>query len=362
VTALRSFLVLLLLVLGPAAAFAQGTVSIYNWVDYFDSSQLKRFESKTGIKVEYATYESDQTLDAWLRSGTPRHDVVFPTASPYFARQVADGLYRPLDRRKLSPFADFDPAILTSLAREDPGNAHGLPWTWGTTGIGYDVDAALARSTKELFDSLRLVFDPSIVRKFANCGVEVIDDPLDIFPAALVYLGLDPDSKSTSDLEKAADAVRRIRPYIAKFNPTDYVGGLEKGTACLAFGYSGDIFHVRRSLQSTRTGRDVVYAIPREGALTWTSVAAIPANAPHPDNALRFLDFLMDPAVAAASSKVTGYASANRMALGQMPPSITRNPLIYPPLELRSKFYTITPASPEQTREINRLWAYAKGG
>jgi putrescine transport system substrate-binding protein len=351
-----------LLVLAVAPAFGQGQVNVYNWSDYIAEDQLKAFEKNSGIKVNYTTYDSNEILEAKLRAGRSGYDVVVPTASPFFVRQLAAGLYKPLDKAKLKNLKNLDPEIMAQLAKYDPGNTHAIPWMWGTTGIGYNVAAITKRMPDAPVDSLKMVFDPAVVSKFADCGVMLLDSATDVLPAALKYLGLDPDSKKTEDLAKAADVVKAVRPYIRKFHSSEYINALAGGDICLALGFSGDIFQARDRAAKAKDKQDIAYAIPREGSLLWIDVAAIPKDAPNPDNALRFLDFLLEPKVAAASSELTGYANANSAATALLPKDISGNPLIYPPADVRAKFYTITAGNAEQTRERTRLWTMVKTG
>jgi putrescine transport system substrate-binding protein len=351
-----------LLAFAVTPAFGQGQVNVYNWSDYIAEDQLKAFEKDTGIKVNYTTYDSNEILEAKLRAGRSGYDVVVPTASPFFVRQLAAGLYRPIDKAKLKNFKNLDPEIMAQLAKYDPGNTHGIPWMWGTTGIGYNVAAIKKRMADAPVDSLKMVFDPAVVSKFADCGVMMLDSATDVFPAALKYLGLDPDSKKPEDLAKAADVVKAVRPYIRKFHSSEYINALAGGDICLALGFSGDIFQARDRAAKAKDKQDIAYAIPREGSLLWIDVAAVPKDAPDPGNALRFLDFLLEPKVAAASSELTGYANANTAATALLPKDISGNPLIYPPADVRAKFYTITAGNAEQTRERTRLWTMVKTG
>jgi len=356
-----SFLAVLLAVIaGPA--LGQGQVNVYNWSDYIAVAELREFEKNTGIKVNYTTYDSNEILDAKLRTGSSGYDVVVPTASPFFVRQLAANLFLPLDKAKLKNLGNLDPEIMAALAKYDPGNAHAIPWMWGTTGIGYNVAAIKKRMPDAPVDSLKMIFDPAVVSKFKDCGVMVLDSATDVLPAALKYLGLDPDSKKTEDLAKAADVVKAVRPYILKFHSSEYINALAGGDICLAFGYSGDIFQARDRAAKAKDKRDIAYAIPKEGSLLWIDVAAIPKDAPDPAQALSFLDFMMDPKVAAASSDITGYANANKAATALMPKSIVDNPMIYPPDNVRAGFYTITAGNAEQVRERTRLWTAIKTG
>jgi putrescine transport system substrate-binding protein len=233
---------------------------------------------------------------------------------------------------------------------------------WGTTGIGYNVAEIKKRMPDAPVDSLKMIFDPAVVSRFKDCGVMMLDSATDVFPAALKYLGLDPDSKKSEDLVKAADVVKAVRPFIRKFHSSEYINALAGGSICLVFGYSGDIFQARDRAAKARDRQDIAYAIPREGSLLWIDVAAIPKDAPDPEQALRFLDFMLEPKVAAASSELTGYANANKAATALLPRDIADNPLIYPPPAVRAGFYTITAGNAEEVRERTRLWTAVKTG
>src|SRR5260370_15835101 len=212
----RAVLVSLLsLVTGPA--FGQAQVNVYNWSDYIAEDQLKVFSKETGIKVNYTTYDSNEILDAKLKTGRSGYDVVVPTASPFFVRELAAKLYQPLDRAKLKNWGNLDPRLMEQLARYDPGNAYAIPWMWGTIGIGYNLHAIQKRMVNAPVDSLAMIFDPAIVSRFVDCGVIVLDSPTDVFPTARKYLLLDPASKKTEDLEKPAADIKAIRPFVRTF-------------------------------------------------------------------------------------------------------------------------------------------------
>src|SRR5262249_7567261 len=176
-------------------AEAQGVLNIYNWNDYIDEQTLKRFETETGIKVRYDVYDSNEVLDAKLRAGRSGYDLVVPSASPFLALQIPAKLYRTLDQSKLPNYRNLDPALMKQLERYDPGNQHAIPWMWGTTGIGYNAERVLKIMPDAPVYSLKMIFDPAIISRFKSCGVVILDSPTDVIPAALTYLGRDPDSK-----------------------------------------------------------------------------------------------------------------------------------------------------------------------
>ena len=359
---MRTVALALSLVLSAAPALGQGQVNVYNWSDYIAEDKLKAFAKDTRIKVNYTTYDSNEILDAKLRAGKSGYDVVVPTASPFFVRQLAAKLYRPIDRSKLKNWGNLDPEIMKALARYDPGNAHGIPWMWGTLGIGYNVAEINKRMHRPPVDTLSILFEPSIVSRFADCGVMMLDSATDVIPAALKFLYLDPDSKRPEDLAKATELLKAVRPFIRKFHSSEYINALASGNICLAFGYSGDILQARDRAAKATEKREIAYKIPHQGTLMWMDVAAIPRDAPNVDNAHRFLDFLLDPKVAAASTELTGYANANVPGTALLDKSITENRSIYPNSGDRAKFFTISAGDAEQVRERTRLWTTIKTG
>jgi putrescine transport system substrate-binding protein len=362
----RTFLLLAtaVLALPVADGWSQGkVVNVYNWTDYIAEDAPKTFQAATGIKVNYTTYDTNEILDAKLKTGKSGYDVVTPTMSPHFARQKATGLFQKLDKAQLRNWANLDPDILKALARYDPGNEFGVPWMWGTTGIGYNVEAVKKRMPDAPLDSLKMVFDPAVVAKFRDCGVMMLDSPTDVLPAALLYLGLDPDSKKVDELEKAAEVVRKVRPSIRKFASAEIINTLARGDICLAFGFSGDVLQARdRGAKAKPKAVDVNYAIPREGSQLWIDVMAIPRDAKNVAEAHRWIDFLLDPKIAAASSDAVGYANGNKAAVPLMKKEVSGDPLVYPPEAVRAKFFTISPGDPEHVKLRTRLWTNIKTG
>jgi putrescine transport system substrate-binding protein len=342
------------LLAGPAAA--QGTLNIYNWNDYIDDTTIQAFEKETGIKVRYDVYDSNEMMDAKLRAGRSGYDLVVPTASPFLANQVDARLYKPIDRSKLPNYKNLDPALMQQLGKYDPANRHGVPWMWGTTGIGYNTERLLRAMPDAPVYSLKVLFDPEIVAKFKSCGVMILDSATDVIPAALAYLGRNPDSQTREDLEEAAKVLMAIRPFVRKWHSSEYINGLANGDVCLAFGYSGDIKQAGKRAAEAKKGFKVEYAIPQEGAQVWIDAWAIPVNAMNSDAAHRFLDFVLRPEVVAKNSNFIGYANAVPASLPMLAPEVREDPTIYPPEELRKRFYTISPADIPYERQRTRHW------
>ncbi|MBI3512632.1 MAG: polyamine ABC transporter substrate-binding protein [Proteobacteria bacterium] len=357
------WLVALLLCCLPAALAAQDRVlNVYNWSDYIAEDTVKRFTAETGIRVNYDVYDSNEVLETKLTAGRSGYDIVVPTASPFMARQIQAGLLRKLDRAKLANWGNLDPEILARLAPYDPGNAYAVPWMWGTVGIGYNVERVKRIMADAPVDSLKILFDPATVERFKACGVELLDSPTDVLPAALAYLGRAPESQSKEDLDTAVALLLKVRPTVRKFHSSEYINDLANGNACLVLGYSGDVFQAAARAREAGRGVTVAYAIPREGALLWLDGMVLPKDARNLDAAHRFLDFLMRPEIVVETTNRLGYANGNRASAALVDDAIKRDPTVYPPPAVRATLYTAVVPSRDYDRLRTRAWTRIKTG
>jgi putrescine transport system substrate-binding protein len=337
-------------------------IHVYNWSDYIAEDTVAKFEEATGIKVVYDVYDSNEVLEAKLLAGSSGYDVVVPTSS-FLQRQIAAGVYQPLDKTKLPNLANMDPALMERAAFYDPDNAHATIWMWGTTGIGYNVEAVEERLGPEApVDSWALVFDPQYAAKLADCGISLLDSSTDILPSALAYLGLDPTSQEGEDFEKAAALVEAVRPYVRYFHSSQYISDLANGEICVAVGFSGDVFIAADRAVQAGTGIEIAYSVPKEGAQQWFDMAAIPADAPNPDGAHAFLNFVMDPQISADITNHVWYANANAASLPLVDPEIAGDPSIFPPDEVRAKLFPTVVHDARTDRLLTRLWTAVKTG
>ncbi|GIX17507.1 MAG: putrescine-binding periplasmic protein [Rhodothalassiaceae bacterium] len=340
------------------AGSEEPVVNFYNWSDYIAPDTIPRFETETGIRVNYDTLDSNDVLEGKLLAGSTGYDVVVPTGS-FFAVQVQAELFRPIDRSLLANYRHLDPAILERLEPLDPGLEHGVPYMFGTTGLGYDVNKVLARIPDAPLESWDLLFRPENARRLADCGIAILDAPDELHWITMHYLGLDPESKRREDIEAGMRLVQRIQPFVRYFHSSAYIDDLANGEICLALGWSGDIYQARRDQAA---GVDIRYVIPKEGTIIWFDILAIPADAPHPLNAHRLIDFLLRPGIAAANSIATLYATPNRDARALLPPEIRNDPMIYPDAETMARLHPDLPDPPRVVRIRNRAWVNVKAG
>jgi putrescine transport system substrate-binding protein len=338
-----------------AATEEERVVNVYNWSDYIDPSVIEGFQAETGITVRYDVFDSNEVLETKLLAGNSGYDVVVPSAY-FLERQIQAGVFRKLDPARLPNLANIDEGLRMSVAAHDPRNEHSVIYMWGTTGIGYDAAKIAAIMPDAPVDSWDLVFDPEIIAKFKDCGVSVLDDPTDMVATMLLWLGKQPNSESEEDLKLAEEALLRIRPYIRTIHSSQYIEDLANGEICIALGYSGDMLQARDRAAEAGKDVDIRYVIPRQGALLWFDMLAIPADAPHPGNAHAFIDYLLRPEVAAANSNFVYYATANTAALGMLDEELRADTGIFPTPEIQERLQPNLAKSAEFTRSLNRAW------
>jgi putrescine transport system substrate-binding protein len=347
----------------PAAAAGpaeEKVLNVYNWSDYIAEDTIAKFEAATGIKVNYDVYDGNEVLEAKLLAGKSGFDVVVPSAN-FLERQVKQGVYRPLDKSQLKNLGNMDPGLLANLAKFDPENKHAVPYMWGTVGIGYNVDKVQAALGGPI-DSWQAILDPKNAAKLKSCGIALLDAPTDVIDSVLISLGKDPNSEKEEDLNAAEAALMAVRPNIRYFHSSQYITDLANGEICVAVGYSGDVLQARDRANEAGKGVKIAYAIPKEGAQVWMDSMAIPADAPHPGNAHLFIDFIMQPEIAAAISTYMNYATPNAKAVPLVGEKVRTDTGVYPPAEIQAKLQPSLSESPEYQRLQTRAWTRIRTG
>src|SRR5262245_1280551 len=345
----------------PTASAQQKRINFYNWSDYIAPDVLKDFTKETGIEVTYDTFDANEVLETKLLAGKSGYDVVVPTAY-FLERQIKAGVFQKLDKAKLPNLVNLWPEISNRLATYDPGNQFAVNYMWGTTGIGYNVKKAREILSGEKIDSWDLVFNPEKLAKFKDCGVHMLDSADDVFPAALNYLGLNPNSKDPADLQKAADLVTKVRPFVRKFHSSEYLNALASGEICLVLGWSGDIKQAQKRAAEAKGGIEIGYSIPKEGAQMFFDNLAIPKDAKNVDGAHALIDYLQRPEVAARNSNFIAYANGNRASQKFIKKDILDDPSVYPDAATMQRLYTISAHDQKTLRLANRLWTKVKTG
>jgi putrescine transport system substrate-binding protein len=334
---------------------------VYNWSDYIGETTIADFEARTGIKVTYDVFDSNEVLETKLLAGKTGYDVVVPSAD-FLERQIKVGVFLKLDKSKLPNLVNMDPEIMRRVATHDPGNEYSVNYMWGTTGIGYNPDLVKKALGTDTIDSWSAIFEPANAAKLAKCGISMLDSPSDVVDSVLIYLGRDPNSAKTEDLIAAEKVLMKVRPYVRYFHSSQYIDDLAAGEICVSLGWSGTILQARDRGSEAETPVRVAYSIPKEGAMMWFDMLAIPADAPHPGNAHEFLNFIMDPAVIAGVSNYVGYANGNGASVKFVNDELRNDPSVYPSDEIRKTLHAFKVSSQEYTRDMNRAWTRIKTG
>lgn len=336
-------------------------VNVYNWSDYIDPRVITDFEKRYGIRVNYDVFDQNEVLETRLLTGNSGYDVVVPSG-PFLELEIRAGALRPLDKAQLPNMKYLDPGIERSLAQYDPGNRYAVDYMWITSGLGYNAQMIKARMPDAPVDSWKMLYDPAVVAKFKDCGVTLIDEPTEVLGTVLLYLGKNPDSEAPADLAAARKVLMAIRPYVRYVNSSRYINDLANGEICLALGWSGDVKMAELRAQQAGKTYDIRYSIPKEGAIENFDTLAIPADAPHPDNAHLFINYLLDPKVAARNSNHVRYANGDSASLPYVDPAVKDDPGIYPPPSVIPHLVPERAKSMQFMRELTAVWTAFKTG
>jgi putrescine transport system substrate-binding protein len=337
-------------------------VNVYNWSDYIGPDVLEGFTKDTGLKVNYDVYDLNETVEAKLAAGHSGYDIVTPTFVPFVARGIAAGLYKQIDKSKLRNYANLDPALLAAETKFDPGNKYSVPWIAGTLGLGVNVKKVRELLPDQPMDSLDLLLKPENAEKLKDCGITVLDSASDMIPEVLHYLHIDPDSEKDEDLQAAADVLERIRPYIRKFDSSGYINDLANGDACLSFGYSTDVVIASVRARDANNGVEVHFFQPKEGTLEYIDSMAIPVDAPHPDAALKWIDYNLRPEVMAGTANAVNARTGVKETAVLVRPELLTDPQTYPTPEIEKTLFTGPVSSRAYDRKRSRAWTRIRSG
>ena len=332
---------------------------IYNWADYIGKDTIAQFEARTGIKVIYDTYDADETLEAKMMAGDSGYDVV-STSTDFFGRQIKAGIYQPLRKELLPNWKNLDPHALAMEAHADPGNRYAMPYLRHVNGFAYNVDMVRARMPDAPVDSLDMLFKPEVIRRFADCGVSFFDQAEDVLQLALNYLHIDPNTSRPEDYKRAEQLLLSVRPYVKAFDSSEYMNGLATGEFCVSMSWSGDYATAEARARSAGVKINLAFTVPKEGANVAYDALLIPADAPHPLAAHKFLNFMLEPRVIAAVTNFIHYGNDNLAANPYVDPELLNDPAIYPPPAVEARLYQAKEAGPALERLRTRTFTRIK--
>ena len=336
-------------------------VNVFNWSDYVGETTIADFEKQAGIKVTYDVFDSNEVLETKLLAGRTGYDIVVPTA-PFLERQIKAGVFLKLDKSKLPNLKNMDPDLMQRVAAHDPGNDYSIIYLWGTIGIGYNPAMVKKALGTDTIDSWSAILDPANAAKLAKCGITMLDAPTDVFGSVGIYKGFDPNSDKPEDLAVFEQTLMKVRPYVKNFHSSSYIEDLASGEICVALGWSGDVLQARDRGAAAAKPVKIAYAIPKEGAINYFDMLAIPADATHPGNAHAFLNYLMDPEVIAKVTNKVRFANGNSASLPFVDEAIRNDPNIYPSAEVRARLHPDLAETQAFSRDLNRSWTKIRTG
>ena len=344
-----------------AAAQEEKILHVFNWSDYIAEDTVPNFEKQSGIKVTYDVFDSNDVLETRLLAGNSGFDLVVPSAS-FLERQIKAGVFQKIDKSQIPNLKNMDPDIMSRVGLHDPNNEYAVPYLWGTTGIGYNEDKIKKILGDAKPDSWNYIYDPKLVAKFKDCGLSLLDAPDEILKTVLAWMGRDPNSQKEDDLKAAEAKLMPIRPFVRKIHSSQYIDDLANGDLCIAVGWSGDILQARDRAAEAGQGVKIKYAIPKEGTIVWFDMLAIPADAKHPKNAHAFINYLMEPQVAANDSNFVNYANGNAASFPMVSDEVKNDPGIYPTPEVKAKLFPSLAYGEDFQRLMNRMWTKFQTG
>jgi putrescine transport system substrate-binding protein len=347
----------------PARADEEKVLNVYNWSNYIAPDTIANFEKETGIKVRYDNFDSNEIVHAKLVAGKTGYDIVVP--SSYWARMQADGgLLQKVDKSQLPNLKNLDPGFQAQLARLDPGNQYMVDWMWGYTTVGINVDKVKAAlgGTPMPDNVWDLVFKPEYISKLKGCGVSFLDSPTEVIPAALHYLGKQAYSKNIADYNLVPPLLKAIRPYVTLFSSSGYINDLANGQLCAVFGYSGDINIAKNRAIENKTGQNIQTLTPKIGGVVFMDVMVIPADAPHPENAHKWMNYIMRPEVHAGLTNKVFYANPNAASRKFIKPEIANDPAVFPAEAEMKKMAQPEPLNNDIRRQMTRIYTSFKTG
>jgi putrescine transport system substrate-binding protein len=332
------------------------TVHMLNWADYINPASLDNFEKETNIRIVHEVFTNSTETKNLLHQGSDKYDVMVQAGAQM--RQILDekSAVETLDRAKI-PNAEFlDPAALSYTDVLDPNNSHSVPYMWGTVGLGVNKEKLRAVRPDAPLNSLSLILDPAIAADVSKCGIAVIDEPIDVIPAFVAYLGGDMKNIGITDLEAVEVALSRVSDYIKVVSVDSYINSLSEGKYCVVWGYSGAIFYARDLAKANGKGT-IVYNVPKEGSQLWFDLFVIPNKSKNKDGAYQLLNYMLKPEVAAANTNFLQYANPILTSAPYIEPKLLSDPGLYPPKSVLKRLAVQPPMAANVEAELKRIWS-----
>ncbi len=338
---------------------ATDTLNIYNWSNYVDESTVKDFAKNNNIKVNYDLYENNEALEAKVLTGKSGYDLVVPGIA-FLPRQIQAGAYQKVNKDLIPNYKNIDPAVLKMMETADPGNQYAVPYFSGVNTIAINVDkvkAALGSDTlpENQWD---LIFKAEYTDKLKTCGISLWDTPSEMFPLVLNYLGKDVTGENPDDLKAAADVLKKIRPDVKRFSPA-VIDELARGDICITVGNGGDMNMAKTRAKEANNGVNIEVLTPK-GMGFWVESWLIPADAQNVVNAHKYINYTLEPKVAAKNGDFVTFAPASAPAKALMNPEFVNSRSIFPNSEDIANGFAMPQMSDSAKKISVRLWQNLK--
>jgi len=366
----RIHLVWLLWVIGMALTFglssvarAQGQLNMYNWSDYIGDNTIANFEKEFGVKMRYDNFDSNEVVHAKLVAGKTGYDIVVPSSN-WGALQARGGLLTPIDKSKIPNYKNLDPVVMAQLATFDPGNQYLIPWFWGYTTLGINVDK-VKRALGDLpmpEDAWALVFDPKYASRLKTCGISYLDSGPDIMEAMMVYLGIPVSTNNTADFQRAWAELQKVRSSVTLFSSSGYINDLAAGSLCVSLGWSSEMNIARTRAIEAKNGNNIQVLIPQKGAVLFFDTIVIPKDAANIDNAYKFINYRLRPEVAAGDTNKVQYPNPVLGSERNIKPEIVNNKTNYLSKEDLARMQSPRMYNNDQRRVVTRSYTSFKTG
>lgn len=340
---------------------SNNVVNVYNWADYIGPNTLEQFTAETGIKVNYDTYAAAATVDVKLLTGNSGYDIIVHS-NQFSSRLIDIGVYQKLDQTLLPNLKNLDPVTMRRINVYDKVQDYSVPYHWGSTGFAWNVEMVRERLPNQSMDTSAILFDPELISKLADCGVSFLDGTTSTIPLALAYLGLDPNATDDESLRQVQELLHEVRPYVRYFSNDKYISDIPNKELCVAMSWSGEYSTAARAAADAGIDIELQYTVPIEGGALWIDGIYIPTDAPHVENAHKFINFLLRADIAADIAKAVDYANANAASWEFLSEESLNNPAIYPDEEIWNRMFAIDVADPVRERVRTRTLARAKSG
>lgn len=333
----------------PISSQAEQVLRVYNWNDYIAPQAVKRFEQEHDVRVEYRTFATAEELDALFASGETM-DIVVPSHDA-LPNLLKNKQLQTLDFAQLPNRKHLDKQLLSSLAAHDPNNRHAVPYLWGAVGLAINTPLAEAAFGGPLPDSWSLLFDIEQSTRLASCGLSVLDASSETLSLLLNYQGRSLVRSAPSRIERSGQLLGELHPNLRYVDSERYIEDLSNGRLCVAMAWVGD------ALAAADAGQPVRFLVPDEGSVIFIDSLVIPANAPRPDLAHQFINFLMQPDVAALITSETLYPNANADSAEFLDEALRNQPGLYPDRETKRRLYATDPLPEKHAAAVESAWA-----